>query len=228
MELTYRQLQTELKSLPCEVRRNSKYEVLAAEYTRLTGTEVTKSAKSANSTKSDKSAKFDWEGLATDRKDAVATLKAFREAGHAVPKLNATNVVLRSALAAIADGDADATPVAPTPVTKPAAKPAPSFPYGFTRDKAGRLVPRTAPRRAVAAAKPTTVVTRVEVPVTTDNYCDISDPNSPEVREARLAWALNNLNGVTYQPWTEKHNVVVTRTGTHNVYTRTLNDRPAA
>jgi hypothetical protein len=244
--LSYRELQSALKQLPeCAVARNKNFTTLAAEYTRITGTTVTKSAPTKKAAKCAKAQRFSWDGLATDRKDAVKTLKAFRETGTDIQvKLNATNVALKAALERIATP----LPVAgdtPEPTTTPEAKPV-TFdkavkqvaPHGFRRDGNGKLVARKAPKakrapgakRAIAAARPTTptLVIKPVTPVVAGASCPLSDADTPEARTARLEYALANRNGKNYQPWNEKSSVKVYADGTtRRTYTRTMNARPA-
>lgn len=101
-----------------------------------------------------KKAPFDWRGTATDRKDAVKTLKALRDLGHTTPKLNATNVVLLAALEAFADTANDApTPEPEAPTTEAPTVVAPK---------------RLAPKAPTTPTRPTT--THTMHPDRTDVY----------------------------------------------------------
>lgn len=180
---TYRELQAALKGLPeCEVARNKNWATLAAEYTRITGTEVTKAPTKGGA----KSAKtpFDWEGYAESRKCAVKTLKLFRSQGHNVPKLNATNAVLLAALKALPTGAEPApAPKTPTTPTKPAPKANPA-PHGWTRRK-GKLVARKAPVKQAAT------VPAKAAPAT-------PTPNAPErVAQAAETAVQRAIQGIT-------------------------------
>lgn len=106
--LTYRQLQYVLKQYDdCGCKRNSKTQVLRVELLRLAVGDATKyerviSEMPAMPTSQSRS-KFDWMGLATDRKDAIKTLKVFRSEIPALQsvKLNGTNASLLAALRTI-------------------------------------------------------------------------------------------------------------------------------
>lgn len=106
--LTYRQLQYVLKQYDdCGCKRNSKTQVLRVELLRLAVGDATKyervTAEMPAVLPSQSRSKFDWMGLATDRKDAIKTLKVFRSEIPALQsvKLNGTNASLLAALRTI-------------------------------------------------------------------------------------------------------------------------------
>lgn len=143
-QLSYRQLQQVLNRPENTVKRNSKGDVLRAEVQRLLREGVLSTEYLARVARDELRSlpaptpagktrtKFDWQGLATDRKHAIKLLKAARDLGHKTVKLNAPNVDLLAALRdylAKRDKAADeslATSSAPTKPTKtrPTTRPA--------------------------------------------------------------------------------------------------------
>lgn len=234
MSLTYRELQRALKNFGdlCTVKRNAKKAILQAEYDRIMSlspteqvVETVPTPTSPKTRSKSKSSKFDWEGYATSRKDAVAILKATRTAGTDISvKLNAKNMALLDALKNMDTENSPAPKPSPTKVVP--------FPYGFKRDRNGKLVPRTSPKhttptRSVACnTSKDTTLTLKDLTLTQQHYenilptgesCRLEDSNTPEARKARLDWALGRVNGITYQPWN------ITSTGK-----RTLNPHPTS
>jgi len=108
-----------------------------------------------------KKAPFDWQGCATNRRDAVATLKVYRNLGHTVPKLNSTNVVLLQALESFANDTPNNT--APTPT-----------------------IENPMPKSTPATETPITAPTEPTPPLGTDGKPDRDDPT---YRKQMSAWA---------------------------------------
>jgi hypothetical protein len=107
ISLSYRSLQQVLACPENTVKRNSRGDVLRAEVQRLLSEGVLTLAQlEVLPTSAPKVTRFDWLGLATDRKDAIQTLKVLRATGFRFEtefKLNSTNALLRDALTEFAN-----------------------------------------------------------------------------------------------------------------------------
>jgi hypothetical protein len=117
LSISYRSLQSVLRCPENTVKRNSRGDVLRAEVQRLLDSGVLNLAQlEALPTSAPKTVRFDWEGLATDRKHAVELLKAARALGHTTVKLNAPNVSLLAALRTVTTTPIPTTPCVVQPV----------------------------------------------------------------------------------------------------------------
>ena len=132
--LTYRQLQYVLKQYDdCGCKRNSKKHVLRVELLRLAVGDATKYerviAEMPAVPTSQSRSKFDWKGLATDRKDAIEQLKKARTTVKRLQsvKLNGTNASLLAALRTIVSDshqDDEMVTITKTPKVRTGERPA--------------------------------------------------------------------------------------------------------